>query len=255
MGERKSALFFEGIAVPGNGANYVSIKPLLKKASPQKLFCFFSESLHACKKNVNRGAFCAWCLILRRRDIFAFSAGFLTWCFVSLRTAARNIKRKICQSLHSTTEKKVNHLGIGILLISTICKTLLWQACSRYHCFPFSFSIVNREKWLWSPGNFTLGARVFFSFFTVSRSQIVNFKQKKKKRNKPSGTKGKVDLPICEPLTNSVFSAKKKKKPLAPRVGNLRRSNPENANMLECLRSCTISMHCCVLCTIKAKNC
>ena len=43
-GERKSALFFEDIAVPGNGANQVSINSLLKK-TPTKNFVFLGNFL------------------------------------------------------------------------------------------------------------------------------------------------------------------------------------------------------------------
>ena len=35
------ALFFEDIAVSGNGANHVPIKPLLRKTSPKTCFFYF----------------------------------------------------------------------------------------------------------------------------------------------------------------------------------------------------------------------
>ena len=68
----------EDIAVPGNDANHVPIKPLPRKTHPK--LCFFSEMflyycMHACQLQ-RKTDFAPD--FSRRRDIFAFSVGFLT---------------------------------------------------------------------------------------------------------------------------------------------------------------------------------
>ena len=46
----ESVVFFEGIAVPGKGANHVSVKPLQRKTAPKtfSLGKFFILMYHAC---------------------------------------------------------------------------------------------------------------------------------------------------------------------------------------------------------------
>ena len=75
--ERKSALFFEDISVPGNGANHVSIKPLLRETSSKTLLVsesFFILMHSRVSPYANRGGFCACCFtsgreISRRRGM------------------------------------------------------------------------------------------------------------------------------------------------------------------------------------------
>ena len=56
-GGRKSAYFFEDIAVPGNGANHMSIKPLLRMTSTKTLFSYsishYFISLHMYNANLH----------------------------------------------------------------------------------------------------------------------------------------------------------------------------------------------------------
>ena len=52
---RKTALFFEDIAGPGNDANHVSIKPLLETLLSRTFFVL----MHARVQNANRDRFCA----------------------------------------------------------------------------------------------------------------------------------------------------------------------------------------------------
>ena len=70
---QRSVYFFEDIAVPGSGANHMSIRPLLRMTSTKTMFSYSIvhsfKSLH--RYNANLRIFC-------RVDVYAFPGGYRT---------------------------------------------------------------------------------------------------------------------------------------------------------------------------------